>query len=114
MDSDVPKVSKRLAAELAGKPDEEVVEVVIELSTPVQDDGAAGASRAEQIERRRTAFEDWSASVAARLQHAGGELVDRAWINSTLKGVVRADRVSELAEDDKVQKIDSPSTLHAD
>jgi hypothetical protein len=108
------KVSERLAAALAVTPPEDAVEVIIELRVPVESPDALPGSRAERIAARRAAFEEWSASVTEHLRSVGGELVDKAWLNSTLKGIVRAHTVPELAEDDKVERIDSSTRLVAD
>lgn len=60
---------------------------------------------------RHAVFAARSEPVAQLVLSCGGQVVERAWINSTMKALVPAPRLSEIAENDRVKLIDLPASL---
>jgi hypothetical protein len=107
------KVSARLLAEVASKAPGEHVDLIIELAPPDVSavTGSSRAERGEAIAAMKRTFESKVASVSERLSAVGGEVVDSAWINSTVRGRIPAGRVREIADDDEVEGLDLPAQL---
>jgi hypothetical protein len=111
VDEHAAKVAPRLAARLDALAEPEQVEVVIELTcheTP------ASGSRQERIAIAKSSFERGLATVAEALAAVGGEVLDAAWLNKTVRGRVPAGEVARVAADDAVAAIDLPHRLEAD
>lgn len=105
------KLSPRLEAELAARAPGDPVDVVIALAAPDVPAASAPAGRADAIAALKASFALRAESVTQTLTAAGGELLDSAWVNSTLRGRLPADRVGELAADEHVEGIDLPVRL---
>lgn len=104
-----PGLAKRIAD--ADADADEPVEVVIELA------GAAPTttgSRHERIAAARSAFETDLVPVTAAITAAGGEVLDAAWLNRTVRGSVPAGALGRLAADEHVAVIDLPRPLEPD
>lgn len=101
------QLTERIAIADAAEP----VEVVIELagSTPT-----SAGSRQERIAAARTAFENDLDAVRGTIAAAGGEVLEAAWINRTVRGSVPAGALAELAADERVAAIDLPRRLEPD
>lgn len=109
MSQDPPvKATPRLAAHLAAGagPDVEVVVELRPLPPP------ASGTRQERIAAGRAAFDAELAPVAARVAQVGGEVLDAAWLNQTLRVRLPAGAVPELAAVAEVTRIDLPRPLH--
>ncbi len=104
-------LGRQLAERIAAADAAEPVEVVIELAgtTP-----AGSGSRQERIAEARTAFEADLDAVRGTIAAAGGEVLDAAWINRTVRGSVPAGALAQLAADDRVAAIDLPRRLDPD
>lgn len=110
------KVSPDLAAcasESAGA--DEPVEAVIELKPQAAPPSArrsrlslAPQSRKERIAAMRDAFEERARDVAAAVEKAGGEVVEKAWINQTLRVRLPREGIDAVAELDEVSRLDAP------
>lgn len=100
------KVTPRLAEHLAGEP--ATVEVVVEL-TPLPP--PAGGTRPERITALRDGFAAELGPVAARITASGGEVLESAWINQTVRARIPAAAVAEVAADDTVMRVDLPGQL---
>jgi hypothetical protein len=105
------KVSPRLADELSRMSEPDTVDVVIEL-TPSGTPGSG--TRAERVAAARSAFEDRLGSVTEAVTAAGGEVVDSAWLNQTVRGRLPAGRVEQVAADDAVAVVDLARPLEAE
>lgn len=90
---------------------DDAVEIILELKSPGDQAAASAALPGDPLTVRRAAFEAWSDSVAESVSQCGGTVVERAWINSTLRARVPASRVSELAENDKIDRIGLATVL---
>lgn len=105
------KVSRSLAGQVVYQADEEPVDVVVELRAhPRVTDG----SRAERIARVKTAFEHEAGPVRRAIEELGGEVLESAWVNNTLRTRVPKRALQQLEEDDRVASLDSTRTLEAE
>jgi hypothetical protein len=68
-------------------------------------------SRSERIDRALSAFLAIAGPVKAAVESLGGDVIDEAWINSTLKCRIPATALKALAERDDIKKIDLPRSL---
>jgi hypothetical protein len=106
------KISPGLAEQLESVNHSEPIEVIVELvpppATPVT------GSRAERIGALRENFDRTLASVAGRMGATGGEILDSAWINSTIRALLTRDQIQNLETNELVRHIDSPRALSAD
>ncbi|MCV2489179.1 hypothetical protein OF117_07365 [Geodermatophilus sp. YIM 151500] len=102
-----PRVTERLAAVDQRSP----LEVVVEMQpVAVPDTG----SRASRIEAVKAGFEEELRGVAERIAAVGGEVLETAWVNQTLRGTIPAAELVRVAEDDAVTAIDLPRPLEPD
>jgi hypothetical protein len=92
----------------------EVLDVVLELGLPAEPVDGAPQSRSEQIALRKEAFSHDVVPVEEAVREVGGEVLDRAWINQTVRARVPAEGVEQLSELDKVETLDVPRRLEAD
>lgn len=105
------KVSRELAASVAGRSDDEEIDVIVE----VQGNGApAAGSRAERITAMKLAFSQSAEDLRRTVADLGGRVVDEAWINQTLRTRVPKRALAGLEADDRVALLDAPRTLHLD
>lgn len=102
------KVTPRLAELLSTRPD--AVEVVVELRPLGWPDGG---TRQERVAALRDAFAAELGPVAERITAAGGEVLESAWINQTLRVRLPAAAVDEVAASGAVVRIDLLTTLEA-
>ena len=102
------KVSPRLRAKLSDAKSDSNVEVVIQLTPPKL---RSAGSRGERAAAAKEQFEREVASMRDRISSAGGEVIDTAWINSTVRSRIRAEHVEDLAADDRVVALDVPVPL---
>lgn len=105
------KISRRLRAQLEATPPDQPVEVLIGLAPP---DTSVGRTPAEKIAAIKRDFQRHAESVGHGLASAGGEVLDSAWINSTIRARIPAGQVSELEADDLVEALDTPERLEPD
>ena len=108
------KLTPDLSARLTNAAAEDYLEVVVELraeDVPAQE---SPRSRQEEISSRKQAFGAEAIPVEDTIQRAGGEVVERAWINQTVLARVPARGVDELSELDGVAAIDVPRRLEAE
>lgn len=105
------KVAPRLAERLDALAEPEQVEVIIELmgrEMPVS------GSRQERMAAAKLSFERDVAAVTETIMAAGGEVLESAWLNQTVRGRVSAGKVARVAADDAIAVIDLPHRLEAD
>lgn len=108
MDERRSKVSADLEARVAGRAPSDQVEVVVELAhaTP-----PTSGSRTDRALAMREAFEDVISPVVAKIQQAGGIVLESTWVNSTLRGVTPVGSIEALAAEDDVQRLDVVHSL---
>src|SRR5262245_61938870 len=68
-------------------------------------------SRSERTARAMSAFLAIADPVKAAVQSLGGEVIDEAWINSTIKCRIPATALDALVGRDDIKKIDLPRSL---
>lgn len=115
----IPKKVSRRLAELAGSLSSEIemIDVVVEL-----DHGSVDTlkkleqhkSRIEQIAFRKESFARTSSPVEDAISEVGGEVIDKAWINYTLRAKLPARGLQRISELDEVDALDSPQELLAE
>ena len=103
------KVSSDLEGQVSSCGDDDLVEVVVELKRPPPP--ASGASRQEKIDALKQQFERTSGGVEKDVEESGGTVIDRAWINQTLRARLPAKAVPRLAERDDVELVDLPREI---
>jgi hypothetical protein len=107
----VAKLSSRVTERLAAVDERSPLEVVVEMQ-PVA--VPATGSRTSRIEAVKAGFEEELRGVAERIAAVGGEVLETAWINQTLRGSIPAAELVRVAEDDAVTAIDLPRPLQPD
>jgi hypothetical protein len=108
----VDKVTPDLAGVLDNSPDDDLLEVVVELAEP--DDAAAGkapAGRSERIAHMKESFHAQATPVEQSIASMGGEVLGKAWINRTIHARVPARSVPELARAGSIAAVDTPHGL---
>jgi hypothetical protein len=108
----VEKLSPELAAQLASAGPDELIDVIFEMEEPMGED--AGQDRSTRIAARKRTFTEASGPVETLVEDLGGIVVDRAWINRTLRARVPAGQLDALARAEGVRRIDVPRRIEPD
>jgi hypothetical protein len=109
-------MAEKLSADLEGQVtscgDDDIVDVVVELrkSEPPN----ASGTRQEKIAELKKSFERISVGVVKQVEDSGGTVLDRAWINQTLRARMPAQAVRKLSELDDVELVDLPREISLD
>lgn len=85
------------------------IDVIIELNPPMQGIQGNGSSRAESVAQRKFVFNQMLQPIVAYINTIGGNVLNSAWINHTIKARVKKSYIDELAKINTVTTID---TLH--
>jgi hypothetical protein len=104
-EGDVAKLSPRLRRQLAAVDESSQVEVIVELQ-PVETPTAG--SRQERVSALKEGFERELRPVAEKITRAGGQVLETAWLNQTVRSRLPAGEVPRLAEHQGVRGIDLP------
>lgn len=108
------KISAGLKDYLQQNRNQAHVEVVLEL-TPLPDDtGAQYATRSAKMASYQQAFAQSLEPVKDLILRQGGDVLDAAWLNQTVKVKLPVDSLSQLAQLSQVTAIDLPHPLSAD
>ena len=99
-------VTRDLAAEVDATESSNMLDVVVELG------GDLG--EAADVAAAKEAFERAARPVADVIAGAGGEVLEGAWINQTLRARVPAAAISDLAGTDGVAVVDVPHALESE
>jgi hypothetical protein len=105
------KLTKQLRDRLDSTPEDSLIEVVLEISPGQPQPSKAGTTRQEKIAAGRKQFLETVAPVEQRIQKMGGEVLDHAWLNQTLRVRVPAGTVDQLTEPECVASVDTPAPL---
>jgi hypothetical protein len=62
----------------------------------------------------RKQFHDITASVEERINELGGEVIEHAWINKTLRARMPAGKVGQIEDADGVAGLDLPEHITRD
>ncbi|MDQ3740517.1 MAG: hypothetical protein M3320_10070 [Actinomycetota bacterium] len=100
------KLTESLRARIAEQQGEELLDVVVEL----EQDAAAQTSMPEA----QRSFSARAEPVESAIAEAGGEVVDAAWINSTLRARVPAKKLRDVTSVDHVTAVDLPRAIEPD
>jgi hypothetical protein len=85
--------------------------VVLELKEMDKAPAPATASRAEQIQLNKQYFAQYIQLLKDKIASLGGEVLDQAWLNSTISARVPKHGLEVLEHDDRVQSIDLPHAI---
>lgn len=100
-----PKITPALDERIRAEADDRLLDVVVELAGDAPEGG---------MPELRQAFRDAAAPVEERIARAGGEVLDGAWLNRTLRAKVPAARLRELGDLDQVAALDVPHRVTPD
>ena len=90
---------------------EDSLQVVLELKEMDQALAPATASREERIQLGRQSFARHIQPLKDKIAILGGEVLDEAWLNSTISARVPKRGLEELEHDERVQSIDLPRAI---
>src|SRR4051794_31474715 len=111
----MPKLSSDLRQRLAATPEGHSVEVVVEVGKKA---GAASepasGDRAQKIAAMKQSFSVSSEPIERAIESSGGTVIDRAWINQSLKVRLPREAVEALSEREDVERVDMPRTIKPD
>jgi hypothetical protein len=96
-------ITPDLAAEVAAADSSNLLDVVVELDEDLEEAADMAAAKA--------AFERAAVPVAEVISGSGGEVLEGAWINHTLRARVPAGAVSDVAGAEGVSVVDVPHKL---
>jgi hypothetical protein len=85
--------------------------VVLELKDIDKMPTSATASRAEQIQFTKQSFAKHIQPLKEKIVSLGGEVLNEAWLNSTISALVPKHGLQELEQDERVQSIDLPRAI---
>jgi hypothetical protein len=109
----IEKLTHQLAEHIE-KTAEDMLEIIVELDPArgeqiVSESGEM--SRQDRIAKLREDFADQSAAVTSAIEKAGGEILDQAWINKTLKVRVPVKNIDSITGEKEVTSVDLPETV---
>jgi hypothetical protein len=111
----MPKLSSDLRQQLAATPEGHSVEVVVEVGkkagAPSEE---ATGDRAQRIAALKKDFSLCAEPIERAIERFGGMVLDRAWINQSLKVRLPREAVEALGERDDVARVDTPRSLRPD
>ncbi len=109
----MPKLSSDLRQQLAATPKGHSVEVVVEVGKKDGAEAPAG-DRAQKIAAMKQSFSVSAEPIERAIESYGGEVIDRAWINQSLKVRLPRERVEALSEREDVERVDTPRAIQPD
>jgi hypothetical protein len=107
------KVTARLAADAQNRNDDDQLDVVVEL-TPSHEPSGAATTRQQKIAARKAAFDSDAAPIKQAIEDLGGEVLDEAWLNHTIRSRVPKKVLDDLADNDSIVALDVPEPLTAE
>lgn len=105
------KLSDRVTERLGSADESSPIEVIVELH-PIEVPPAG--SREQRIAAAKAGFERELQDVAEKIEEVGGQVIEAAWLNQTVRSRIPAAGLSQVAETDAVTAIDLPQPLQAD
>ena len=97
------KITPDLAAEVEAVESSNLLDVVVELNGDLE--------QAADVASAKAAFERAAVPVSKVIAGSGGEVLEGAWINHTLRARVPASAVSDVAEAEGVSVVDVPHAI---
>ncbi len=111
----MPKLSSNLRRQLADTPEGQPVEVVVEVGKKIAAEAEpASSDRAQKIVALKRAFSATAEPIERAIERSGGIVLDRAWLNQSLKACLPREAVEALGEREDVELVDTPRTLRPD
>jgi hypothetical protein len=107
----IQKLTDKLVEHIESTVAGDMLDIIVELDPARGQEimsGSAELSRQDRISKLREDFTDQAAAVAAAIEKAGGEVLDHAWINKTLKVRVPVESIDRITEDKEVTAVDLP------
>ena len=109
----MPKLTSNLRQQLAATPKGHSVEVVVEVGKKAASEPPPG-DRAQKIAAMKQSFSVSSEPIERAIESSGGKVIDRAWINQSLKVRLPREAVEALSEREDVERVDTPRTIRPD
>jgi hypothetical protein len=109
----IEKLTDKLVQHIE-KTGEDMLEIIVELDPSRGDEivsQSGDMSRQDRITKLREDFAEQSAAVASAIEKAGGEILDQAWINKTLKVRVPVKNIESITGEKEVTSVDLPETV---
>lgn len=109
----IAKLTDKLAEHIE-KTADDMLEIIVELDPARGDEIVSQSgemSRQDRITKLREDFADQAAAVASAIEKAGGEILDQAWINKTLKVRVPVKNIGDITGEKEVTAVDLPETV---
>ena len=108
------KLSEDLLRQLNEAKPATTIDVVVELDTAPESTTKDLRSRIERIDALKKHFSQNLTPVVEAIQKAGGEVIESAWLNSTVLARVPTESIPLLAKHDKITKLDVPHPITPD
>jgi hypothetical protein len=99
-------ITPDLAAELEAVESSNLLDVVVELNGDLE--------QAADVASAKAAFERAALPVSAVIAGSGGEVLEGAWINHTLRARVPASAIADVAGAEGVSVVDVPHAIEAE
>jgi hypothetical protein len=106
-----PDLRRTLAATQKGGTVDVVVEVGKKVGMAAE---PASGDRAEKIAALKTHFSASAEPIERAIERSGGEVLDRAWLNQSLKARLPREAVEALGDREDVDLVDTPRALWTD
>lgn len=111
----IEKLTEKLAEHIEKTGVGGMLDVIVELD-PARGQNilsnSGDLSRQERVTKLQEDFTEQSAAVISKISEAGGEVLDHAWINKTLKVRVPVEKIGDIVGETEVKAIDLPEKLH--
>jgi hypothetical protein len=112
---EMPKLTGTLRKHLAATPEGHTVDVVVEVGkrsgSPSE---VKPGDRAQKIAALKKDFSTSAGPIEQAIERSGGTVLDRAWINQSLKARVPREAVEALSQREDVERVDMPRSLRPD
>lgn len=110
------KVSTRLAQQIeSGTSENNLLDVIIELEHESTDCPRNDSkSRSERITERKESFARISTPVENVISEIGGTILEKVWLNHTLRAKVPVAGLKTVSELKEVEILDAPHNLESD
>jgi hypothetical protein len=102
-------LTRALQQRLEAVSDDALIEVIVELQSPPVE--RSGSNRRDAVAQHRERFLSAAQPLEEQIQRLGGTVLERAWINQTLRARLPAHRIVQLSDADAVSVVDTPSSL---
>ena len=109
----MPKVTANLRQRLAATREGDSLEVVVEVGKKAAAEPPPG-DRAQKIAAMKQSFSVSAEPIEKAIESSGGTVIDRAWINQSLKVRLPREAVEALSEREDVERVDTPRSIQPD